>query len=979
MGSSLLFPPFRIDASSGEVWRGGEVVRLRPKALALLRQLSRQPGRLFSKEELLEAVWPEVVVSDIAVKVCIRELRRALRDSAEKPRFIETVPRRGYRFIGRIEPRHSRERARLLGSNDGPRDGAPRDDVFVGRETELETLREALARGVEGERQVLFVTGEPGIGKTTLLAEFLGRLPEEPRCWVARGHCIEAHGAGEPYLPLLEAVERLCRAPSGKPLVSLLREHAPSWLVQLPGLVSPEVRSALRRQCAGAGRDRMLRELLVGLESITREHPLVLALEDLHWSDPSTLDLLASLGRGDAPARLLLVATCRPIDPAWADTRLASLVADLTLHRRAAEIRLARLERRSVEAFLRERLAGSALAEPVVAAIHRCTDGNPLFLANLADDLAARGLFRFDGGRWSQRVSDDELLQTVPHNLAAVIRSRLETLGVLERRILETASVAGSAFAPGPVAEALGEEPVVVNERCAALARADAFLRTIGETQSPCGSVAPLYGFAHEFHRSVLYDGVAPARRRTLHGRIARGLEAAWDADVAEIAGELAVHFEHSAERQRAVPYRHLAAERAVQRHAYGEAVEHVNRGLAILEGAPPSAERDRRELELRMVAGVPLLGTQGFASPAARHTYSRALELSRRVGDTKHLFPALEGLHSFYAVRGDLRIAYDLARRMHRIARSRGDRDLLVEAHHVLGNSEFRRGRLRAARSHLEKAIELYGPRARLEAYAMSGHDPRVCCASCLGVVEWMLGHPDRALHWAERGIALAREVGQPFSVALALIQASWVRMLRREAGEAQVAAESALAMAANQGFIYFSAIATMFRGWALSARGQAEAGIGAMSESAGFLQAIGAGGERVGLLAISGDVHLAAQDSQAARACIAEAFRIVRRSGERYAEPELYRLRGEAALAAGDETRAGADFRRAAAAARRSGARGFELRAALSLARLRNRQGKGIEVREMLVRVQRRFDEGLATADVAEATETIRRLGSH
>ena len=296
-------PAVRIEAENEWAWCGRKRLSLMPKAFAVLRHLVDHAGRLVTKEELLAAVWRDTIVSDAALASCIRDLRRALGDAPEKPRYIETVHRRGFRFIGPIAGSGGAERERA----DVVRAAELPASTLVGRDAELARLHEALARAMAGHRQLVFVTGEPGIGKTALVEAFLAQVGRRGPLRIGRGQCVEHYGAGEAYLPVLEALGRLGREAGGDQIVRVLRQHAPTWLVQLPALLDDEGLEVVQRRVHGATRERMLRELVEALDAHTRESPLVLLLEDLHWSDASTIDLLAMLARRREPSRLLVV------------------------------------------------------------------------------------------------------------------------------------------------------------------------------------------------------------------------------------------------------------------------------------------------------------------------------------------------------------------------------------------------------------------------------------------------------------------------------------------------------------------------------------------------------------------------------------------------------------------------------------------------------------------------------------------------
>src|SRR5262245_39833405 len=372
----------RLDPANACRWRGPEARRLTPQAWAVLAVLVAQAGRLVTKATLLETAWPGVVVSDAALVVCIREIRQALGDTARTPQYLETVHRRGYRFIGPLAPPEAAPAPPPAAPAPA---GAP--PAVLGREAELRTLHGWLAQAQGGGRCVGFVTGEAGIGKTTLVDAFGAQAAATGPLWLARGQCIEHYGAGEAYLPVLEALGQLCRGPEAALVLGLLEQHAPLWLRQMPALLSAPAQEALHRQVQGATPERMLRECAEAVEALTVVRPLVLVLEDLHWSDQATLALVAYLAQRRAPARLLLLGTYRPVEVIVHGHPLQAVKTALTLHGHCVDLVLAVLPAAAVTAVVAARLPGPTVPPAVVETLRRRTDGHPLFLVQLVDAL----------------------------------------------------------------------------------------------------------------------------------------------------------------------------------------------------------------------------------------------------------------------------------------------------------------------------------------------------------------------------------------------------------------------------------------------------------------------------------------------------------------------------------------------------------------------------------------------------------------
>src|SRR5262245_407892 len=439
-GRQISFGPFTLDTANERLTKGTEEIALRPKVFAVLNYLLGHPRRLLTKAEILDAVWPEVSVGDAVLKSCIKELRDLLQDDSRAPGFIETVHRRGYRFIGAIIS--DQQTAHPAGSFE-PRDR--QTGVIVGRESELAIMKHWLDQALVGERQIGLISGEPGIGKTTLVEAFLRRNADQGTL-IARGQCLEQYGDREAYLPVLEALSLLCRQPGGQPLIELIRWHAPMWLAQMPSLVEPKDREVLQKEIVGATPERMLREVAEAIEQLTARNPLVLVLEDLHWSDYSTLDLISYLGRRSAPARLLLIGTYRPVDLILSGHPLRSVKQELQAKKLCDELPLGYMTQVEVEQYLTDSLPNTQFPPGCASLLDQRTEGNPLFIVIVVDYLRAEGRIVEHCGVWQLMAGCTELLGGVPETIRQVIDRQIDHLAENERRLLEAASVAGVEF-----------------------------------------------------------------------------------------------------------------------------------------------------------------------------------------------------------------------------------------------------------------------------------------------------------------------------------------------------------------------------------------------------------------------------------------------------------------------------------------------------------------------------------------------------
>src|SRR5262245_45469404 len=440
----LSFEGYSLDLANEQLLHDGDVVPLTPKAFGVLRRLAEDAGQLGRKDDLRQSWWRDTHDSDGVLRVIILEIRRALGDDSEQPRFIETVPRRGYRFVA-PRARPSRRPA-----------GADEHGRLVGRDGVTAALETRFERACAGERQLVFVSGEAGIGKTTVLDAFVARAAREPDVMIARGACLEHYGVAEPYLPVLEAIGRLLREPGSDRAIRLLETYAPTWVLQLPWLAPRDDRDALRRELVGVTTERMLREMSEALEALTAECPLVLVLEDLHWSDHSTLDLLGMLARRDEAARLLVLGSYRPVDVIVAGHPLQSLLQELRMRRQCDDIALPFLGEADVAAYLAQRFGAETSTSDLAGAVHVRTDGNPLFMVRLVDELVALGVLAEDEGRWSIRGGLADVAHAVPETLRALIDKQIGRLEPGAQRVLEVAGVLGNQFTAEEIGGGLG-------------------------------------------------------------------------------------------------------------------------------------------------------------------------------------------------------------------------------------------------------------------------------------------------------------------------------------------------------------------------------------------------------------------------------------------------------------------------------------------------------------------------------------------
>jgi predicted ATPase/DNA-binding winged helix-turn-helix (wHTH) protein len=580
----LAFEEFRLDPANALLWRGDDRVALAPKPFEVLCHLVDRPGELVTKDELLDAVWSNLHVSESSLSVAISALRSALGDDPNSPRYIETVTRRGYRFVAPVAvispPQVERPPDRKASAPSFA--VAARPLWRVGRTGQIEALERLLQQTLGGNRQVVFIIGEAGIGKTTLVEMVMERL-SRGGVGVLLGRCIEHFGMDEAFLPLIEALQGRCREADGPLLLMKLREHAPTWLAQMPSFLDARDRASLQNEIFGTTRERMLREFCELVEDLSSDRPWILVIEDLHWSDYATVDALSLFARRQQKASVLVLATYRPGDVMIGGHPIRFVHQELQIHGRSTQLALDRLSLTEVEQYLALRFADAEIAQALAERVFRRTGGQPLFVVSLVDYFVAEHKILEVDGRWRLTPSGIGSKEDIPRDLREMIALQIDRLTVEDQRLLETASAAGAEFSAAVVAAALDRGIPEVEQACESLARKGQVIAPSGLAEWQDGTVAGLYAFLHALYQELLYQRLAPGQRIQQHRRLGERLEVGYGARTAEIASVLALHFEEGRDFAKAVRYLGEAAENAAKRFSNREAAIYLTRALGLV------------------------------------------------------------------------------------------------------------------------------------------------------------------------------------------------------------------------------------------------------------------------------------------------------------------------------------------------------------------------------------------------------------
>jgi tetratricopeptide (TPR) repeat protein len=849
----------------------------------------------------------------------------------------------------------------------------------VGRRRERQVLQAALASAVAGRGLFVCVTGEPGIGKTTLVEDFLAELVVGQECRIARGRCSERLAGTEAYLPFLEALESLVRGPGGDAVVRLLKAVAPTWYVQLAPADDPAL-ARLADQAQASSQERLKRELVAFLQEMAGLRPLVAFFDDLHWADASTVDLLAYVGGKCEALRLLVVLTYRPSEMLLRQHPFLPVQLELQGRSRCREVALGFLNRSDIERYLGLEFPGHRCPEKLVDLILGKTEGNPLFMADLLRYLHDRGAIAEVQGHWELTRPLEDLEGELPESVRSMIQRKIDQLSEQDRRLLMAASVQGSEFDSAVVARVLGLEAADVEERLEVLERMHALVRCQRKQEFPDRTLTVRYAFIHVLYQNALSAAVQPTRRASWSAATAQALLGLYGARSGEVAVELAFLFETARDSRRAGEQFFQAARNAVEVFAYHEARTLARRGLEQLRSLPETPERDRQELLLQIILGGALQVTKGYAVEETGQAYQRAQQLCQRLGEVPGSFRALGGLWFFHVARLDLRTARQLGEELLRLAQRKQDPVQLLQAHWALGMTTGHQGEYTLALEYLRAAMPLFDPAQHCAPGCLYGPEPGTACHAFAAWVLWPLGYPDQALECIRQAVARAREVSDPQSLCLALIHAVYVHQRRGEVRPTRERAEELTALGAEYGFPAWVMLGTVLGGWAQVAEGECGEGFAHMRRGLRELQAQGPGFGRLQCLALLA-VALAKQGEAAeAQTVLDEGLALLKDTGDWFYESDLYRIQGEllAPQGAGPDALAEAEcwFRRAVEVARRREAKSLELRAVLNLTRLYQKQGRGEEMRPLLAETYAWFTEGFDTADLREAATLLQQL---
>ncbi|HTX25054.1 MAG TPA: AAA family ATPase [Steroidobacteraceae bacterium] len=901
------FGAFELDEADARLKRDGRPVALPPKAFGVLCALVRQPAALITKNVLLDTVWGHQHVSESVLKTVISQIRSALEDDASRPRFVETASRLGYRFIGTV----------ATGTEHAvPKATAQPQDSFIGREPELARLQSSWERVESGRHLLVWITGDAGIGKSTLVETFVSR---SGAAVIAQGQCVEQFGTGEPYLPVLQALADLCRAYPD--LIALLRSCAPAWLLQLPWLLEVTERGSLARELVGISSERMLREFQELMIRFTAQRPLLLIVEDLHWADTATLGLMDHFARQRDAGHVLWVGTFRLTQVIAEGHPLQTVRQELRLHRLCEELVLDCFTELEVQRYLQSHIMPAGASEDFVKRVHSHTDGLPLFVANVVETLRAPE---------QRTVTSTDL--PVPEDLISAVERRIALLTSDVVALLEAAAVCGLDFKARVVASMLDRPYEEIIGTCDRLVRQQYWLRQSATLDLTDGSLDSQYVFRHAIYRHAFYRRISGAQRVSLHRRCARSLSDSEALGMVALPAELAYHHEQGHQMADAIRAYALAARSSLRSFAPGTAYEHCENARRLLSQITDIRQRHELELALESTRGAAASQLYGVASPESRAVFERVQELCELLPQHPARVALLSGYGGSLFMRAEYAKLERLAEQLDTLQRD----DLLTLP---FFRAIFRaiaisaRGECRVATEWWMRTIAICEGITDRRAYDNFILDPEVGARANAVRTLFERGLFDRARAEAERAVNLAHQIGQPLTRSLAHWRAGMLAIRFEDPKGVLKHADAMREIVETTTVSQGDGAARYLRGWATARLGDPKGGLALIREGLERQLRIGAIANCTEVMGYAAEAMILARDWAGAEKELSKAFDRARELQEWVYSPMLMLLQARAAAGRGDSAVALHRLREAVETSRKQEAPGFELKVACTL----------------------------------------------
>lgn len=845
--------------------------------------------------------------------------------------------------------------------------------TLVGRNREHSALRERLQLAIAGQSQFVFVSGEEGIGKTALVEHFLVGLQDSCHGLdILQARCSAGLANTAAYLPLFSAFEGALECDPQSILSRSLRKLAPTWWSEL----SAQGRVPSYDSLAGT---RFTMEFKALLKDITSQHPLVLFLDDIHWADDSSLALLGHV-LGTCPTLPLLVLGTFRTTEVSTTSFLVRLKRDLSAQGQAVDLQLSLITESDIREFLDITFSSNRFPAEFAVMLRHKTDGNPLFLVALLQEMQAQQMLRREADRWELTPSISSLERLMPDSIRSLLELKINRISDIQRRILVTAALYGRTFDAIVIGSSLGMSPADIEEHCEELTHKHHLLLYERERELPNGASTAQYQFVHGIYRDFLTGSLTTTRKAQYSGNLALAISTYYPEPPTAVALKLASLLRVAGDSERALQFVMLAMQRAARVFAHPEAEQLARRAVDLLSVLPNTPERKQQEFAVLNTLGLALMATKGYAERELDTIYQRAQELARQLSDQTQYFRASFGLWIFYIDSGALVRARELASELVEIARDSTDVLMPVEAHYAIGVTDLQLGFVSQAATALELGLTMYVPEQHVSHVLLYLLNPGVVCRCHLARAQWLLGEADRALRTVQQAVELASTLSHYESACYPLLIQADIHNFRGETDRTLHFLNEAIQIAKEHGLATESAWAAMVWGAAIADQGNLEVGITQMRNAIQRYRAKGGAVALTKFLCLLGFLLAKAGECAEGFETVDEAFELMNSSGESYYESELHRLRGELILAESAESARLRDaeecFLRCLHVAESRGLKSLQLRGALSMANLFIRQNRLGHAQAVLSRSFNGFSEGFESRDLAEAKSLLTRL---
>jgi serine/threonine protein kinase/tetratricopeptide (TPR) repeat protein len=841
---------------------------------------------------------------------------------------------------------------------------------IVGRRKELAELNAALQGATHGQSMMLCISGEAGQGKTTLIDEFLQDVSSRRKALVAGGRCSERLAGAGAYLPVLEMLEGLLTGVDRESTAGVIKSIAPTWYGQLVSTAGATPPSPTQ--------ERLKREFLVLLQELSERQPLLVFLDDVHWADVSTTDLLLYIGRQMDQLRLLLVTTFRTAELYSSNHPFLQLHREMQMRRLSREIPLEFFSAAEIREYLDLRFPGHSFPDELAQKLAQLTEGNPLFVADLLRYMQEREAIVVRDGCWRLTGPLTSLLSGMPDTVRSMVQRTMEQLGEEERRLLAAASVQGNDFESAVLANAIAQDAVELEDKLEKIERKSGILRLIDEHELPDRTLTLRYRFVHVLYHDHLYESVRPARRMLLSKAIGKALQHFYGAQSGRIAAQLATLFDVAREFECSATYYQTAAQNALRLFAGPEAEALAQRGLVAAQAIASESERRRIELALHGSLALALRDQKTHASSEAVESHRRVEKLSQECGDQMGSLFAHVGMFWSGLSTCDFAAAQERANECLRIAERTGDQAILMQARFLTGYACFNLGEHVKSDQNLRDAIALYDPARDATLVGRFGLDVRANGLAFLAVNCWYRGFPSEAQSLMRKAEELARATQHPVPLSVVLVSHAMLCELLDDPREMMTASEEVIEVANKYGLQKNTLFwGTFANGWSMTRLGKPEAGWAlireAIVEAETIHMSVALPLFGFGLASALLEHGLTEEAATALEQYLPQA----ERCGPCEKLSEMYRVKGEILLRGGAAEKGEEHLVKALNTARRFGQRSTELRAAMSLGRLYHQRGETAAARSLLSDVYSAFTEGFETRDLQRAKALMDSFG--